>query len=164
MKVKDFCDIESKYVNKLDDNILKNYKYIAKLNASYNVKIKNINHLTNLRILYARSDPYDCVHCGINDNSLINLNLIELDASYNLNIKNINHLTNLTTLHASHRYCGIDDNGIKELNLSTLFAYANPKITPNGIKHMRNLKKALLNDYSPLYKSIVTDELLDIRY
>lgn len=154
LKVKDFCHIESNYLNILDDNILKNYKDITKLNASHNSKIKKINHLTNLKILHARSDPYDCIHCGIDDNSLIGLNnLIELDVSKNLNIKNINHLKKLITLYALHRYCGIGDAGIKGLNLSILFAYGNTKITPNGIKHMSNLKKSLLNDYSPFFKS-----------
>ena len=157
LKVKDFCNIEGKYLTILDDNILKNYKHITKLNASHNSKIKKINHLTNLKILYARSDPYDCVYCGIDDNSLIDFNLIELDASYNLNIKNVNHMTNLSTLHAYHRYCGISNNGLKSLNLRKLFAFGNPKITPDGVKHMNNLKKTSFSDSSLYYKSLVPD-------
>ena len=84
-------------------------------------KNKKINLMTNLRILDASLDS------GIDDNSLIGLNLIKLDACYNEKIKKINHMTNLRVLNAEGD-CGIDDNSLVGLNLIKLNAYGNKKI------------------------------------
>ena len=48
-----------------------------------NEKIKNIQHMTNLKILDC------CGRCGISDENIKSLNLIKLKANYNEKIKNI---------------------------------------------------------------------------
>src|SRR5205807_10203704 len=95
-----------KYKFKLSDSILVHYKFIKFLDANYNPKITNINHMTNLKKLCAKGS------CGINDNGIQNLNLIELNAHDNSKITNVNHMTNLKKLWANLD-CGINDDGIK---------------------------------------------------
>ena len=81
--------------------------------------------MTNLRILNASDD------CGVNDDSLIGLNLVELKADSNPKIKKINHMkpaaSNLRILHAGGD-SGIDDDSLIGLILIELNAYNNPKI------------------------------------
>ena len=122
------------YIDRLSNKILINYPEIKYLMVSYNSKVSNINHMTKLQILDA-----SCVYleCGIGDNGIKNLNLIELYAADNKKIKNVNHMTNLKILNASWS-CGINDVGIKDLNLIKLNAKYNPKIT--DVNHMTNLK------------------------
>ena len=60
-----------------------------------NNKIKNINHLSKLKILYCSGD------CGI-DQEELGLKLIEeLNANNNKKIKNVNHLSKLKILYCS---------------------------------------------------------------
>ena len=87
--------------------------------------------MTNLRILYAWGD------CGIEDDSLIGLNLVELNVSYNPKIKKINHMTNLKKLNASQN-SGIEDDSLIGLNLVELSVNWNSKI--KNINHMTNLR------------------------
>ena len=101
LEIYDFYNIPQKYIKRLSDKILKLYPFIKKLNVCDNYKVTNVNHMTNLKILGALGD------CGIDDNGIKDLNLIELDAGYNPRIKNINHMTNLRKLDASG-ICGID--------------------------------------------------------
>ena len=56
LKIVNFFIIDKKYLNKLNDKILKQYDYIKYLNASYNLKItdEGIKHMTHLHILNAR--------------------------------------------------------------------------------------------------------------
>ena len=126
-----YFHIDNKYLCKLSDKILVNYNKLRYLNAKYNEKITNVNHMTNLQILDASWE------CGIDDNGIKNLNLIKLNASDNPKITDVNHMTNLQILYA-YWYCGIDDNGIKNINLIKLYASYNSKIT--NINHMTNLQ------------------------
>ena len=60
---------------KLTDEILKLFSYVIKLNVNNNRKITNVNHMKNLRILYAGSD------CGINNHGIQHLvNLTKLNS------------------------------------------------------------------------------------
>ena len=122
LEIWDFCNIHYRYRNTLTNTILLAYPFIRYLNATYNPKITNVNHLTNLKILWA------CGTSGIDDYGIKNLNLIELYAYNNPKITNANHLTNLKVLWA-YGNSGIDDNGIKNLDLIELYAFNNPKIT-----------------------------------
>src|SRR5207237_1072600 len=111
----------------LTDQILSNYHFIKKLDASNNPTITNVNHMTKLEILHAYGN------CGIDDNGISELNLKKLYASYNFTITNVNHMSKLEILHACSN-CGIDDNGISELNLKELYASYNFTIT--NVNHM----------------------------
>jgi hypothetical protein len=125
--------IPDKYNTLLTDEILSQgnrYKWLIELDASYNHKITNVNHISKLKVLRA-------VAYGINDHGIKDLNLYELYAWDNRNITNVNHMTNLKILDASFS-CGIDDDGIKDLNLVELDAWSNKKIT--NVNHMTNLK------------------------
>jgi len=51
--ITDLFDIEHKYLYKLDDDILLNYKFAVKLDAHNNHKINHINHMTKLKVLDA---------------------------------------------------------------------------------------------------------------
>ena len=53
---------------------------LEKLNVSYNPKITNDNHMTNMKDLVAIGS------CGIVDNSIENLNFEKLRAQFNGNI------------------------------------------------------------------------------
>ena len=159
--VTDLCNIDDKLKYKLNGYIIRKYPNIKKLyasskccccccqiedhdlvglnlvelNANNNKKIKKINHMTNLRILYASWK------CGIDDDSLIStfggLNLVKLNAWNNPKIKKINHMTNLRILNASYN-CGIGDDDLVGLNLIELDAAGNKKI--KKINHMTNLR------------------------
>ena len=99
--ITDLCNIlwEKRY--KLNGEIVKKYPNITRLDAMGD--------------------------CGIGDDDLIGLNLVELNAHNNEKIKNINHMTNLRILDASCE-CGIDDNSLIGLNLYKLCTECNPKI------------------------------------
>ena len=75
---------------------LRDLQLIEKLNANNNKKIKNVNHLSKLKIL-------DCSYnCGIDQEGIKDLQLIEeLNANDNKKIKNVNHLTKLKILDCS---------------------------------------------------------------
>src|SRR5437899_3073449 len=105
-----FYNIDDNYLKLLSDNILKNHKYIKKLNIFQNRNVTNE---------------------GIKD-----MKLYTLDASGNPNItdKGIKHMK-LHTLCANNNP-NITDEGIKHMNLYTLDASGNPNITDEGIKHM----------------------------
>jgi len=63
----------------IDDNGIGNNN-LEKLDASYNQKITNVNHMTKLKKLEAYGD------CGIDDDGIKNLNLEILCANYNVRI------------------------------------------------------------------------------
>ena len=65
------------YLIKLNDEILKNYKHVIKLNAKNNSKITNINHMTKLKVLCAFGS------CGINNRGIINLTNLEVSNANN---------------------------------------------------------------------------------
>jgi hypothetical protein len=98
-----------------------------------------------LQVLNASNNIFAMVDnsklCGIDDNSIKNLNLVELYAYNNSMITNINHMNNLRVLDASGN-CGIDDKNIKDLNLIKLYASRNIKIT--SIDHMSNLQQRVI--------------------
>src|SRR5438445_3225410 len=129
LKIYDFYNIQTKYILLLSDDILKNYRYIKKLNA-YNITDKGISHI-NLHTLNAA-----CYGCQITNNGILHMNLHTLIATCNNNItdEGILHM-NLHTLDASYNP-NITDEGIAHMNLHTLNACSNSKITDEGIKHM----------------------------
>ena len=98
----DMYSIKKKYLTRLNDKILSNYKYVQKLNACNNPKITNVNHMTNLKVLNAS------VNCGIDDKGIKEVDLEILCAYSNSKITNVNHMSNLKELDASVN-CGIDD-------------------------------------------------------
>ena len=82
LEIHDFYNIDDKYICKLTNDILIAYPFIRKLNA-YNGRITNINHLTNLKVLYVDWNG------GISDNGINKLtNLKELSYLYNNRLKN----------------------------------------------------------------------------
>ena len=89
---------------------IKDLQLIEKLNANNNEKIKNVNHLTKLKILYCNGI------CGIDQEGIKDLQLIEnLYATNNKKIKNVNHLTKLKILNCSYD-CGINKKGLRIYN------------------------------------------------
>ena len=138
LEIHDFLNIEGKYLEKLTDEILFHYPFIKYLDATNNSKIANVNHLTKLQVLNASRN------CGISDNGIKYLNLIELKAYNNHKITDINHLTQLQKLDASFD-CGIDDDGIKYVNLVELDACFNPKII--DVNHLTKLEKLNASGY-----------------
>ena len=77
---------------------------------------------STLKILYASGN------CGIDQNGIKDLHLIELYANNNEKIKDVSQMAStLKILNASYN-CGIDQNGIKDLHLTELYAYGNEKI------------------------------------
>ena len=115
--ITDLCNINDNLKIKLNGDIIKKYPHIKKLYAGGN--------------------------CGINDDSLVGLNLVELNVWDNTKIRKINHMTNLRILYAGGSLCGINDDDIVGLNLVELNVSDNKKI--KNTSHMSTLK--ILNEY-----------------
>ena len=138
--IKNLSDMEgSKYLCKLNNDILKNYKYVTKLRANYNQKITNMNRMTKLIDLFAIGS------CGTNDGGIINLdNLAIQNVDQNSKITNINRTMKLKELHACES-CRINDGGIINLNdLVILYASDNSKII--NINHMTKIKQKYMQN------------------
>lgn len=131
LKIKDFYHIDYTLINKLNDDILKQYPYITKLNISSNQHVRNINHLKFLKSLKAGRG------CYLDDQGVTALNLEELDVSYGFGITDVNHMTNLKILCAKG-FCGLSDMGIRNINLIKLIVSHNIYIT--DVNHMTNLE------------------------
>ena len=131
LEIYDFYNIDNKYLERLDDDVLATYPFIMQLNAALSPKINNIKHMTKLQKLNAGKIS------GIDDDSINHLNLTELYVSNNPKITNIKHMTKLQILCAENNY-GIGDDSISNFNLTELCASDNPKIT--NIKHMTKLQ------------------------
>src|SRR5258706_292463 len=127
IKIKDLYNINSKYLCKLNDCILKQYVDVIELNARHNPKITSLNHMTKLKILNISWN------CGVGNQGISDLNLEELDAWYNPKITTLNHMTKLRILNISGD-CSVGDQGTSDLNLEGLDTSCNPKITT--LNHM----------------------------
>src|SRR3984957_5915047 len=125
----------------LNDKIIKQqkYKYTTKINAYGNEKIKDVSHMAStLKILYADGD------CGIDQNCIANLHLVELNAYGNKKIKDVSHMAStLKVLNAGGK-CGIDQSCISNLHLFKLYASFNEKI--KDVSHMASTLKILYAD------------------
>ena len=95
LQIIDFWYIEDKFKNKLTDDILKNYKYIIKLDTQNNIKINDVSWMSYLQEL---DSSYNC---GIDQNGIKNLNLIKLNAHDNTKIKDVSWMSNLEELNAN---------------------------------------------------------------
>jgi len=130
LEIHDFYSIDEKYSKCLSDEILYTYPFITKLNAGYNMKITDVNHLTKLEVLNAVGQ-----FCGIDNAGITNLDLRELNIDCNQKITKINHMTNLNTLVIRSHSCAIES--FSNLNLKELhagFAYV------PDISHMTKLE------------------------
>src|SRR6202012_3029865 len=127
----------------LNDKILKQskYKYVTKLDASDNEKIKNVSQMAStLKNLCADGN------CGIDQNGIKDLHLTELYAYDNEKIKNVSQMAStLKILYADGNNCGIDQNGIKDLHLTKLCASNNEKI--KDVSQMASTLKILDASY-----------------
>lgn len=125
LRIYDFYNINNKYKQKLNNDILKRYKHIKYLDASSLVN-SYFNNITNEGIKH--------------------LNLKVLNANYNVKITDdgIKHMVNLKKLYAKG-ICGITDKGIKNMNLEYLNITCNSKITDEGIGRMK-LKTLIINE------------------
>ena len=131
LEIHDFFNIPDKYLFMLSDNILINYPFIKQLYAYANKDIKIINYMKKLVKLNAGDN------CGINNEEIAKINVIELNVYNNPKITNVNHMTRLQILYAGSN-CGINDAGIKYINLHKLHAGNNPNIT--NVNHMTKLE------------------------
>lgn len=117
--ITDLYHINVRYLNALTTEILKYpiFEHVTKLNAANNIKITNVSFLKSLKILNAIGD------CGISQDSINGLNLIELNASYNIIIQNVSFMKSLKILDA--RSSRINQDGITGLDLIELDASNN---------------------------------------
>ena len=78
----DLCNIDYKYLYRLSDEILQQHKFqnVQYLDASNNKKITDVSWMNKLQILDASDD------CGIDQNGIDGLNLVELHALDNSKI------------------------------------------------------------------------------
>ena len=79
--VTDLYNLETKLLTKLDNEIIKKYPFVKKLNAGDNRKITNVSHMKSLKVLDASG-----YNCGISDDGIIGLNLNILYGSNNSKI------------------------------------------------------------------------------
>ena len=90
--ITDLYNIERKYLDNLTTEILKYsiFSHVIKLDANNNNnKITNVSFITSLKKLNAWSN------CGIGQNGIIGLNLVELFAGNNNKITNASLMTSL---------------------------------------------------------------------
>ena len=90
--------IKKLHNSNVSDKVLQQEKFIdlEELDANDNKKIKNVNHLTKLKILNCSNA------CGIDQEGIKDLQFIEeLNASGNEKIKNVNHLTKLKVINGN---------------------------------------------------------------
>jgi hypothetical protein len=132
--IKNFSNIDDKYIMRLTDGILSNYKHLTSLELlGYENKNKNINFLTNLRNLrmsYTHIQDINSLSqltnlvlrdIVMNNEGIKNCTLLErLDIKYCFGLTNFNHLTNLTYLNI--KFCDkMDKNGL--VNCSKLLTF-----------------------------------------
>jgi hypothetical protein len=88
LKIKNLLSIEEKYLNKLTNKILQYsiFDQTEKLYASYNSKITNISFMTSLKELHASGE------CGIDQNGISGLDLVEFYAGGNSKIINVSFM------------------------------------------------------------------------
>ena len=125
------------------DDGVKGLVGLTDLDAGWNARIRNVNHMTGLQILDAR------LTCGINNNGLKELvNLRELNLDDNRNVSDVNHLTKLRWLNVGW-YSGVGDEGLRDLTgLTYLDIHENDKVTK--ISHMTKLEKLIAPDGSQI--------------
>ena len=120
-------------LKKLTTKILKQkiFMGVTKLNASDNKLITGMFFMKKLKKLCVKEK------CGIDQNCINGLNLIELDAYNNNKIINVSFMSSLQKLQAGGT-CGIDQNGVRGLNLIKLNTFDNIKI--KDVSFMTNLQ------------------------
>lgn len=67
LRVTNLYDLDRDLLDKLDDEIIKRYPFVVKLNASYNRNIKNVSHMQFLKILKAEGN------CGMSTSRFFSL-------------------------------------------------------------------------------------------
>jgi hypothetical protein len=107
------------------------FRNISSLDVYNNRDITNVSFLKQLKILNASFD------CGIDQNGIDGLDLVNLDAELNKKIVNVSFMKHLKILNASIK-CGIDQSGIDGSDLIKLTVHDNNKIT--NVSFMKNLK------------------------
>lgn len=131
LRVTDLYNLDKILLEKLDNEIIKKYPFVVKLNACNNSKITNVSHMKSLKKLNARGD------CGIDDEGIANLDLVKFNARHNSKITNVSFMKSLKILDASS-HCGINNEGIIGLNLVELYVCYNSKIT--NVSFMKSLQ------------------------
>lgn len=131
--INDLCRIDNKYINVLNDNILKSdiFQNTYALCTVFNKNITNISFLTNLKELNASSE------CNISQNSVDKLHLTKLRIWSNNKITNISFMKSLKELDISN--CNISQKDIVRLDLVAFCSSFNHRI--NNVSFMTNLKK-----------------------
>lgn len=100
----------------------------TELDASCNNKIIDVNQMKNtLKILKCYSGKYS--ECGIDQNGISDISLIDLCASGNKSINNVNHMKNTLKFLFCAGNSGIDDKGVAELKTTEIYSRDNHKIT-----------------------------------
>jgi hypothetical protein len=153
LKITDLFNIDIKYLNKLDDKILKNYLDVDKLYASNNSKITKINKMKKIQILHADGS------CGLSHFGFSNcVNIKVLHVTNNKKIKNINFLTNLTELHAQSSNGGLLYKGFKNCRKLEILniRYNNNISTLEGLTNLRILDASFCDILSNKYANECT--------
>jgi hypothetical protein len=98
LKITDLYHIQHKYLDLLTDKILKQQKFnqLEALNARGNIKITNVSMISSLKRLNARGN------CGVDQNGIHGLGLVELHAGYNKKITNVSTQIYLLAKNLGH--------------------------------------------------------------
>ena len=152
----DMMNIDEKYLKRIDQKIINNYKKVVMLQVLPTGKITDLNHMIYMRKLDARL-------CKLNNDSIKNLtNIEELDITYNEEITNLNHMTKMRKLDA--RLCNLNNDSVKNLtNIEELNIRSNKEITNiNHMTKMRKLDAGWCNLNNDSIKNLTNIEELDI--
>lgn len=139
LSIYDLSKIGYCYINKLDENILRQEKYarVTKLYVA-NSFISNISYLSNLVYLNAQNSS-----CRISQTSIQCLNLSELIIDDNIHIINLNHMSHLRILSANHKKSFRPPPVLKSESIEKLYAltalYINYNTNITNISTLTNL-------------------------
>lgn len=120
------CDLSDQSVmcSRIGDSELKTL-HLEELNANENTKVIDLNHMSDLKILYIEGQS------GVDQHGIQKLNLTELYMNDNDKIKDLNHMNKLRILDIGGK-CAVNYDGFKELrNLKKLYHCGNRNF-PNG--------------------------------
>ena len=93
--ISDLINIDSESKKSLNDSVLSLsiFEWVNNLNAKNNLKIKNVSFMKSLKVLHAQGN------CGIDQEGINQLDLVELYTANNGKIKNVSFMKSLKVYH-----------------------------------------------------------------
>lgn len=139
--------LDASYNDKIDDYVLEKCYKLNSLNIMMNTRVRNLNHLLNLKQL-------NIANCEISDAGIKNLfDLETLVVSNNSNIVNVDHFEFLVNLSVWGN-CGVTEVNLNKLkNLKKINIYNNIRFNENCLKKRDNID--VKNDINKINEIVI---------